>query len=224
MRRWRRRKPRVQRRTNRCGSCTSSQHNRAPQHGGHTSHHGGNASCPLDSKHNRRPWGALCYTCRLGRHEGGPLDGGVAPEPNAERRMTSTEPGPFRASSPPLLEISGRPLRIAADPHTDTNDVWARVRNAMANTFQSEVTRVHAAEQARLDNGCALLHQATERCRLLDRRAAERREQVRPTKPRRSWRERGRRRGRSWPGRTTRPWRSSPRRARGSLPPSGLPT
>jgi hypothetical protein len=70
-------------------------------------------------------------------------------------------------------------LRIAADPHTDTNDVWARVRDAMANTFQSEVTRVHAAEQARLDNGCALLHQATERCRLLDRRAAERREQAR---------------------------------------------
>jgi hypothetical protein len=50
---------------------------------------------------------------------------------------------------------------------------------AMANTFQSEVARARAAEQARLDNGWALLHQATERCRLLDQCAAERREQAR---------------------------------------------
>jgi cell division septum initiation protein DivIVA len=49
----------------------------------------------------------------------------------------------------------------------------------MADTFQNEVARARAAEQARLDNGWALLHQATERCRLLDWRAAERREQVR---------------------------------------------
>jgi cell division septum initiation protein DivIVA len=49
----------------------------------------------------------------------------------------------------------------------------------MANTFQSEVARVCAAEQAQLDNGWALLHQATETCRLLDRRAADRRKQTR---------------------------------------------
>jgi hypothetical protein len=70
-------------------------------------------------------------------------------------------------------------LRIAADPHTDTDDVWVRVHDAMANTFQSKVARAHAAEQARLDNGWTLLHQATERCHLLDQRAAERHEQVR---------------------------------------------
>jgi cell division septum initiation protein DivIVA len=49
-------------------------------------------------------------------------------------------------------------LRIAADPHTDTDDVWARVR---------------------LDNGWSLLHQSAERCRLLDLRSAKRREQAR---------------------------------------------
>jgi hypothetical protein len=103
----------------------------------------------------------------------------AAPEPRTERRTTSIEPGPSRASSTPLPEISGRPLRIAAHPHTDTDDVWARVRDAMADTFQNEVARARAAEQARLDNGWALLHQATERCRLLDWRAAERHEQVR---------------------------------------------
>jgi hypothetical protein len=70
-------------------------------------------------------------------------------------------------------------LRISAHPHTDTDDVWARVRDAMADTFQNEVARARAAEQACLDNGWALLHQATERCRLLDRRAAERCEQAR---------------------------------------------
>jgi cell division septum initiation protein DivIVA len=70
-------------------------------------------------------------------------------------------------------------LRIATDPHTDTDDMWARVRDAMADTFQNEVARARAAEQARLDNGWALLHQATKRCHLLDRRAAERREQAR---------------------------------------------
>jgi F0F1-type ATP synthase membrane subunit b/b' len=70
-------------------------------------------------------------------------------------------------------------LRISAHPHADTDDVWVRVRDAMADTFQNEVARARAAEQARLDNGWALLHQATERCRLLDRRAAEHREQAR---------------------------------------------
>jgi hypothetical protein len=60
---------------------------------------------------------------------------GAAPEPSTKRRTTSTEPGPSRASLPPLPEISARPLRIAMDPHTDTDDVWARVRDAMANTF-----------------------------------------------------------------------------------------
>jgi hypothetical protein len=46
-------------------------------------------------------------------------------------------------------------------------------------TLQSEVTKARAADEARLNEGWALLHQATERCRLLDQRAAERREQVR---------------------------------------------
>jgi hypothetical protein len=108
-----------------------------------------------------------------------PSTEGVAPKPRTERRTTSIELGPSRASSPPQPEISGRPLRIAVDPHTDTDDVWARVRDTMANTFQNEVTRARAGEQVRLDNSWALLHQATERYRLLDRCAAERREQAR---------------------------------------------
>jgi hypothetical protein len=159
---------------------------------------------------------------------------GATPEPRTEGKTTSSEPGPSRAPSPPLPEILGRPLRITADPHTDPDEVWVRVRDAMADTFQNEVARARAADQARLDKGWALLHQATERCCLLDQRTAERREQARkeaeeirrarPTRLRRSWQGRGRRRGRSWPGRTTRPRRSSPQRARGSPPPSGLPT
>jgi hypothetical protein len=51
-------------------------------------------------------------------------------------------PGPSRALSPPLPEISRRPLRIVADPHTNADDVLARVRDAMADTFQNEVARV----------------------------------------------------------------------------------
>jgi hypothetical protein len=104
---------------------------------------------------------------------------GAAPEPYNERGTTSTEPGPSRAPSPPLPEISGRPLRIAADPHANTNDVCARVLVAMTGTLQSEVAKARAADEARLNKGWALLHQATERCHLLDQRAAERREQAR---------------------------------------------
>jgi F0F1-type ATP synthase membrane subunit b/b' len=93
--------------------------------------------------------------------------------------MTSSELGPSRALSPPLLEILGRPLRITADPHADVDEAWVRVRETMIATFQDEVTRARAIEQATLDKGWALLHRAMERCRLLDQRAAERREQAR---------------------------------------------
>jgi hypothetical protein len=59
----------------------------------------------------------------------------AALEPLTKGKTTSSEPGPYRAPSPPLLELLGRPLRITADPHTDADDVWARVRDAMADTF-----------------------------------------------------------------------------------------
>jgi cell division septum initiation protein DivIVA len=49
----------------------------------------------------------------------------------------------------------------------------------MIATFQDEVTRARAAEWAVLDDGWALLHQATERCHLLDQHAAERHELAR---------------------------------------------
>jgi hypothetical protein len=49
----------------------------------------------------------------------------------------------------------------------------------MIGTLQSKVAKARAADEARLNEGWALLHQATERCRLLDQRAAERREQPR---------------------------------------------
>jgi hypothetical protein len=91
--------------------------------------------------------------------------------------MTSTEPGPSRATSPPLLEILGRPTRIAAEPHAA--NPWSRVLAAMTGALHDEVVRVHAAEEARIDEGWALLYQATERCRLLDQRATERREWAR---------------------------------------------
>jgi hypothetical protein len=93
--------------------------------------------------------------------------------------MTSIEPGPSRAPSPPLPKISGRPLRITVDPHTNTDDAWVRLLAAMTGTLQSEVAKARAADEVRLNEGWVLLHQATERCRLLDRRAAERHEQAR---------------------------------------------
>jgi hypothetical protein len=59
----------------------------------------------------------------------------AAPEPRPKGEMTSPEPGPSRASSPPLLEILGRPLRITVDPHANADEAWARVREAMIATF-----------------------------------------------------------------------------------------
>jgi F0F1-type ATP synthase membrane subunit b/b' len=49
----------------------------------------------------------------------------------------------------------------------------------MTGALRDEVIRACTAEKACIDEGWALLHQATERCRLLDQRAAERREQAR---------------------------------------------
>jgi beta-glucosidase-like glycosyl hydrolase len=91
--------------------------------------------------------------------------------------MASTEPGPSRAPSPPLPEILGRPVRIAAEPHA--NDPWAGVLEAVSNAFRGEVARARAISQASLDEGWVRLHEATERCRLLDQRAAELRERAR---------------------------------------------
>jgi hypothetical protein len=71
----------------------------------------------------------------------------------------------------------GRPARIAAEPHTA--DPWARVLTAVTGALRDEVVRARTAEEARIDEGWALLHQATERCRLLDQRAAERHERAR---------------------------------------------
>jgi hypothetical protein len=82
-----------------------------------------------------------------------------------------------RATSPPLPEILGRPARIATEPHIA--DPWERVLAAATGALHDEVARARSAEEARIDEGWALLHQATERCRLLDQCAAERRERVR---------------------------------------------
>jgi hypothetical protein len=101
----------------------------------------------------------------------------AAPEPSGEKRTASTEPGPSRAPSPPLLEILGRPAGIAAEPHAA--GPWAGVLAAMIGALRDEVVRARTAEEARIDDGWALLHQAMERCRLLDHRAAESYGQVR---------------------------------------------
>jgi hypothetical protein len=53
------------------------------------------------------------------------------------------------------------------------------VRETIIATLHDEVTRACVAERAGLDKGWALVHQATERCCLLDQRAAERREAAR---------------------------------------------
>jgi hypothetical protein len=101
----------------------------------------------------------------------------AAPEPSDEKGMASTELGPSRAPSPPLPEILGRPTRIAAEPHAD--DPWAGVLAAMTGALRDEVTKARATSEAHIDEGWVLLHEAIERCRLLDQRAAERREQAR---------------------------------------------
>jgi hypothetical protein len=49
----------------------------------------------------------------------------------------------------------------------------------MTGTLQSGVAKARTTDEACLNEGWALLHQATERCRLLDQRVAERREQAR---------------------------------------------
>jgi hypothetical protein len=98
----------------------------------------------------------------------------AAPELIGEKRMASIDPGPSRAPTPPLQEILGRPARIAAEPHA--TDPWVGVLAAMTGALRDEVIRARTAEEACIDEGWALLHQATERCRLLDQRATERRE------------------------------------------------
>jgi cell division septum initiation protein DivIVA len=49
----------------------------------------------------------------------------------------------------------------------------------MTGALPNEVAKACAADEACINKGWVLLHQATERCRLLDQRAAERREQAR---------------------------------------------
>jgi F0F1-type ATP synthase membrane subunit b/b' len=49
----------------------------------------------------------------------------------------------------------------------------------MTGALRDEVVRARTAEEAHIDEGWALLHQDTKRCRLLDQHAAERREQAR---------------------------------------------
>jgi cell division septum initiation protein DivIVA len=71
----------------------------------------------------------------------------------------------------------GRPARIAVELHAD--DAWSGVLAAMTGALRNEVVKARAADEARINEGWVLLHQATERCRLLDQREAERREQAR---------------------------------------------
>jgi cell division septum initiation protein DivIVA len=76
-----------------------------------------------------------------------------------------------------MPEILGRPARIDVEPHAD--DAWSGVLAAMTGALQNEVAKARAADEARINEGWVLLHQATERCHLLDQRAAEHREQAR---------------------------------------------
>jgi hypothetical protein len=53
------------------------------------------------------------------------------------------------------------------------------VLTAATGALRDEVARARSTEEVRIDEGWALLHQATERCRLLDQHATERRERAR---------------------------------------------
>jgi hypothetical protein len=65
-----------------------------------------------------------------------------------------------------MPEILGRPMRIAAEPHAD--DAWSGVLAAMTGALRNEVAKARATDEARINKSWVLLHQATERCRLLD--------------------------------------------------------
>jgi hypothetical protein len=101
----------------------------------------------------------------------------AVPELSGEKGTTSTDPEPSRAPSPPLPKIMEKPTRITAEPHA--NDPWAVVLAAMTGALQNEVAKARATDEARIDEGWVLLHQAMERCRLLDQHAAKRCEQAR---------------------------------------------
>jgi hypothetical protein len=49
----------------------------------------------------------------------------------------------------------------------------------MTGALQNEVAKARATSEARIDEGWILLHQTTERCRLLEQRATECHEQAR---------------------------------------------
>jgi hypothetical protein len=70
----------------------------------------------------------------------------VAPKPHPEGEAASQGPGPSIASSPPLPEILGRPLRITVCPHPTADKAWARVQETMIATLHDEVTRARAIE------------------------------------------------------------------------------
>jgi hypothetical protein len=59
----------------------------------------------------------------------------AARQPHPVGETASQGAGPSRASLPPLPEILGRPLRIIADPHANTDEAWARAREAMIATL-----------------------------------------------------------------------------------------
>jgi cell division septum initiation protein DivIVA len=70
----------------------------------------------------------------------------------------------------------GRLPRITKRPHPSVDEEWESVWETLITTFRDEVTRARAAERAELDDGWAVLHEAVERGRLLDERAAARHE------------------------------------------------
>jgi hypothetical protein len=67
----------------------------------------------------------------------------------------------------------GRPPRIAAEPHIDVDDAWTGLLAAMNGVLQSGVAKACAIDEACLNKGWALLHEAAERCHLLDQHAAK---------------------------------------------------
>jgi hypothetical protein len=50
------------------------------------------------------------------------------------------------------------------EPHVNADDAWTGVLAAMTGALRSGVAKAHTADEARLNEGWALLHQATERC------------------------------------------------------------
>jgi hypothetical protein len=65
----------------------------------------------------------------------------TAPEPRPKEEAATQEPGPSRASSPPLPEILGGLLRLTACLHPSADKELERTQSALFASYHDGITR-----------------------------------------------------------------------------------